>query len=75
MKDIIDQEMKIGDIVVCQARAPYRGLRIGRITGITEKRVRVLYLKAGFDSLHHPNDICKIDSVDAIAYSLRHVTK
>lgn len=53
MKDFLGQELAIGDEVIFVERA-YRGLKIGKVTGITSKRIHVV-----FPSKWQPN---KMDS-------------
>ena len=44
MKDMLNEPLEIGDIIAFPT-PNFRGISIGKITGFTEKRIRVMQLK------------------------------
>lgn len=63
MKDILGNDLRIGDMVVCTT-SKYESLSIGRITRFTPKKAEVRIKSAGSSIWEYLKDswqICKVD--------------
>ena len=69
MKDIIKNELNIGDMV---AFATHNSLVLGIISNITPKMVRVKRLGSTRTNLKYSSDLIKIEGPTAVLYLLKY---
>ena len=62
-KDIIQQDLVVGDLVVCLCPGD-RGMQFGHVVKLTPKMVIVAtkrHGKDGFEARCYPHDVCKVE--------------